>query len=407
MKIKPALKLSWISLIVILTIILTSCQEYSVFARIEPRIIVQMAGIDKDYDSRIYTFTVQYSMGQSSDESENKNSLKAISGEGANIYSAIRRVRSAVGKELFFSHNQMLILGESIFKGDITKVLREYLLYADKHSTVYVSGAHGKAEDLLTQTFEDESVTKNRLLSILEDSREIGLFPVYNIYEIFANSYSTSGSVFLPMLKIKETDVRAELKIQNTENAGTQKCDSTVPEPKIVPDGGYLLFCQTNKTCGDRTSHFLEEKYTSGIALVNNSGNNISFDFWYDEEFHSLELLKSKTKIRHYFDNTNNSEYERLVFQINFSANIDSSYSPEQKLEKLKEPAALVIQNRIQTSLEFIAGLGGDLIGLEDVVKHHDFSLWQRVTESGDNSIIWQDYLRNSEFVVNVELEIV
>jgi len=177
-----------ISLCLLFLTTLTGCEAHTPFVRIEERIMVQLVGIDiEDGD---YVISVQFSMGKTSDGGKTENDLKTITGTGANMYSALRDARASVGKDFFFSHNQALFLGEDVIKNNAAEAIEGYLNYCDNYSLALVAGVYGKAEALLSLTYKDEYTGKNKLRLILENASDIGIYPVYSIYEVLIDAYS-------------------------------------------------------------------------------------------------------------------------------------------------------------------------------------------------------------------------
>ena len=156
------MKKTLIVFLAILSLMLTTgCDSYAPFVRLEERIMVQLVGIDWEDD--IYTVSMQFCMGKTSDGGKNENDIKTAKGEGVSLYAAIRKIRETVGKEVFCPHNQLVILGEGAIKNNAVHIMEDYFDYCYSHATAYVAGVSGKAEDMVAITYSDEYAEKKNI----------------------------------------------------------------------------------------------------------------------------------------------------------------------------------------------------------------------------------------------------
>jgi spore germination protein KC len=381
---KPVARFTTVGLVAgaaTIAFLMTGCEDYAAFTRSEQRVIVQLTGID--YEDDMYTVSVQFITGGSSDEGQDTNAAKTVSAQGRNIYSAIRQVQSDIGMELFFGHNQLVLLGEGVFTndgGNAISALEGYFTHTGEHMTAYVAGAFGTAENVLSQTYTKEISPGNRLLLILKNAKTAGVFPVYSIYETLNNTYSTSCTFFLPMLKVEKTETDG------------LTAESATSDPKIVPFGGAILL-------NGRFVALSDYEQSAGLSLLANTSVKPGVEFSDDDDnSHTLEKFKARTHITPYYN------ADGLAFHVAFSAIVDKSYSHYQDIEELKEPATVAIEELIRRGLETFTDFGGDIIGLEDTLRYHEFAAWRELASSQES---WQNAIRNAEFTISVKLTII
>jgi hypothetical protein len=397
-----------VGLIALVSVMLSGCEFYAPFVRLEQRIMVQLVGVD--YRDGEYTVSMQYSMGKTSDGSKSENDLATITGRGENLYSAVKQARSFAGKEFFFSHNQVLLLGRGVIEDDDpVTVIKRYLLYCDDHSTAYVAGAHGTAEEIISLTYKDEYAEKNKIKIIIESANNTGFFPAYKIHEVIMASYSTSTACFIPMLRVvndlsaKRASVGKENQAddENDENeegneessdesAGGVTDGADSGDPNVVPCGGVLLI-------DNKPALFMDERQCKGLSLLVNTSNISSVDFVHDGVSSSLELFKKNTKIRTSFDG------DFLQVCVKFAGAADRSYncileyiSNESALEVAQES----VKEKLRHTAETLMSLGGDLFHLEDNLKHSDYRAWLKVENE------WFDVMESALFTYEAEIRI-
>jgi spore germination protein KC len=375
-------------------ILLTSvgCNSYVPYIRLEQRIMVQLVGVD--YHDGEYKISLQFSMGRTSDGGRNENDLSTVTGHGKNLYSAVKDARSLAGKEFFFTHNQVLILGEEIIKNSPIKTIEEYLNYCDSHSTALVTGVFGKAEDVISLTYKDEYSDKNKIMLILENANTSGIYPAYMLYETLMNSKSTSGSCFIPMLRVVEdrTAQDGEGSSIANQNGEEESGESDSGQPNVIPYGGALII-------DNKLAKFMDARESKGLSMLVNSSIISSVDVEHDSEKLTFEIFKKRTKIFPRYNGDN------LVFHVKFSAIAEKSYnyifekkSHNQKHyeELMKEEILQYLHNTVTATI----AVSGDLISLEDSLKHCNYSLWTKVEDD------WREAIKNAEFVYSVKMKI-
>jgi spore germination protein KC len=377
---KPAAKITTVTLVAgvaAATMFLTSCSDFNAFSRTEQRMIVQLVGID--YDDGIYTVSVQCALGTSSGDADGEASsaVKSSSGSGRNIYAAIKQARTDMGMELFFGHNQVLLLGEGVLANNAVAAIEGYLNHASFYTTPLIAGVNGRAEEVLTLSYRHEATPRNRILTILKNANNTGVFPTYTIHESLHFAYSTSGSFFLPILQV--------------ENEGIPDEDTPLSDPIIAPFGGALIIDGV-------AAAFIDGEHCAGLSLLANNAQIPGIDFTNGDTSHTLEIFKTRTRISPRFSEG------VLTVVINFTAVTDKSYSCEQNLEELLIPAADAAAERLRSTAIFVSESGGDLFAIEDTLKHRDFALWQELTADRES---WREIIRSVRFEINVNLTII
>jgi len=360
--------------------------------------MVQLIGVDWYDDDpqygEVYKVSMQFSMGKTSDGGKTDNDLSTVTGTGPNLYSAVKEARSVAAKEFFFTHNQVLILGEQVIKNNPITTLEQYLDYCDDHSTALVAGCYGKAEEIIALTYKDEYSDKNKIKLILENANNTALFPAYAIYETLMGAYSESESCFIPMLKVEDDRSASSGKSSGKSSegeSGDEGSDGGVGagSPNAAPAGGAVII-------SDKAAFFMNEEQCKGLSLLVNTSDIANVKFLHEDFVYSLEIFKKKTKIIPRFDG------EKLVFHVKFSAFADRGHNPimetcdRDEFERLSQEAIVA---KLKDAVEATVRIGGDVILLEDSVKHYDYSAWLKVEDD------WYEAMKNAEFVYSAKIK--
>jgi hypothetical protein len=381
-------------------------------------------------------------MGKTSDGSKTENDLKTITGTGSTLYLAVEDAQANVGKDLFFSHNQVLFLGEEVIKsGNTTQIIEEYLNYCDYHSKAYIAGVYGNAQDLVSLAYKDEYTAKNKLLLVLENANHKGIFPVYTIYETLMSSYSSCGSYFIPMLRKEEAsggesgsdsgestgggssgesgsgsgsksgggsgsksggDSGGESGGDSGgESGGGESGDGSTDLPdknKIFPDGGAVI--AKNSFAG-----FIDKRKSEGLSLIMNTPHLSSVEIVYNDVNYTVNLFITKTKVIPKLGS------ENLEFEINFSATVDkafnrylsdsdSRFDHNANIDDFKKMIQESVQAKISEIIEPITGMGLDLFDFEGKLRHRNSREWLKVDD-------WSAALKNAGFTYKMDIKII
>ena len=388
-----------VSLILVSMSFLVGCKDYSPFVRFEQRIMVQLFGIDWEED--MYTVSIQFSMGTSSNAMETENDLKTITGKGVSLYAAIRDAQESVGKEFFFTHTQVVFLGEGVLNNDVIKALEDYLYYCDELCTAYVAGTYGKAEDILALTYKDEYSAKNKLFLVLENAKSIGVYPVYTIYETQINAYNKSESCFVPMIRVEESSGNENDGGAGEESGSNATGDNKNSEhPKVLTDGGALVI-------NGKVAAYMNETKCEGLSLFINACDTSSIEFLSECDrtgvaVYSLKTLNKKTKIIPSYNGKN------LTFNIRFTAKVDNASNHvincaviDNNTDTFRIPAENMIELKMRDCVDLSTKLGCDIFNLEDILKHYDYSSWLKVEDD------WQEMLKNAVYTYHVDIRII
>jgi len=382
----------------------SGCSSTIPYIKLEQRVIIQAMGVD--YEEGVYTATMQYSTNEKPDASGG-GEVKIIKGMGVNLYAAIAQARNSEGEHLFFMQNQILLLGMSVIENNAaTETIRQYLEYCDRLPDAIVAGCYSKAEDVISMKDEEQRPMRNKFRIIMETAERTGVFPNEKIHEAMTTYTDKSESFYLPMLKLVSAETSGEKEGQSEDKKGAgggenggnggsggggSDEDKGGEKKKIVPYGGALI-------AGGKFAAIMDAEASAGLTILLNRAHTANVTFRIDDTNYSIELYDINCSIKPKRDG------DTLTFTVKVKAKADRSFNRVlfengDKVAKLEEAAKNAIIYRLKQSVEQSAAEhGGDILMLEENLRHYSYNAWIKTEDD------WANALKNAVYKFEVRL---
>ncbi|MBQ8789832.1 MAG: Ger(x)C family spore germination protein [Ruminiclostridium sp.] len=361
-KISIALMLS-----LVLSLSLSGCVRY---VELSDRAIVQALGIDYIPDRNIYRISMQY-FSQTSEGGQNQidktqpNVLKSV-GEGDSILTAAKNASILSGKDLLLSENRLIIIGSKLCNEDLSRTLQFFISNYHSHPKTYVCAAENTAEELIDIRFKEGYVSSQRLINLIENASSEGHTVADYAYQIMSSLCNSTGSAYLPKLKISEqkTDGTVPKESGEGQKGGGEEQET---EKTIVLDGGVVF-------SGKRKSGIIDSDAATGLQFLSNRMAEYSVTVNTEDYNRStITLFSVRTAITPGFN-----EESELYFDISVTADgrfderggisetdtekiISVKARAEQEVTALMEEAVMQIRDNCHS----------DIFGLEKALRHH------------------------------------
>lgn len=343
------------------------------------RIIVQALGIDGGNGD--YTVTLQYyhmggSGGQNQIDASQTNVLTA-SGKGGSIYAALEEAGINSGRSLLYGENRVIILGKSVCEEPLDTTLSFFTSDYQCNPDIMVVTADEKASDILSVKYKEGIVSTENIEYMLKNADKEGFVTRMGMYEIMTDMQNRTQSVCLPRLAVVES--------------GTD----TTEDGKQVHIIGGTLFRE------GKFAALTDISEMSGIAFLRNEVENASVTTEVSGRDTAIGLFDSGTSVRFAIED------KKPVFIVNVTAKgrfyeNHTSLTDVTETAEIEKKVAQTLGKRIKSAAEKMANeYGADAFRLENLVRHNDYSDWIRVEDE------WEEVLKNCEFRVNCEIEIV
>ena len=303
--------------------------------------------------------------------------------EGSTAEEALTKLVLLTGKEPVYSHNRILLIGESICQdGTIGQAVDFFTRSFQPRANVLLTAAKGSARELLSANFSDGVIPAQISEDILEAGEENGLGVTVRLFE-FLNRYSDPYlAEYLPILQIREDEDRATVTAGGT---------------LITKNGVFHSVLDEQET---QIFLLLQQKITNGTITAETEG--IPF---------SLSIIRTKPELLLSLQN------QRPVLLVKLNCVCDLSeytYLPDgtqaQTLQVIADTAKQTLQSRCAAFLERILNQDGlDLFLLHNRFVKQEPS-FAKTSLSADDSETqgaqWQSFLQTAAIQYDIELEI-
>lgn len=273
---------------IILILVLCGCWDVKYLDQLT---VVMAIGMDEDPDKPGHVVvTLQVVVPSQVSDSQNGGGAGSIpvttyTGKGKTLIDTVRSMNSQTSRRLFFSHNQVLIIGEKLARKGIGTMFdlidRDTEIRTDFEILV---AKNGTAADILTTLTTMEKI------------------PVKQMYEMVRTYNKMQGVTYpvkaLDFIRSLDSDKQQpaagsiEL-IGDAEEAQKKDNIEQIKPANYLKLGGMAIF-KDGKLVG-----FLNEQDSLGLTIIKKKMNRSQIDIPLDgEDVVSLGVLRSKTKVK-------------------------------------------------------------------------------------------------------------
>ncbi|WP_147532775.1 Ger(x)C family spore germination protein [Bacillus marasmi] len=338
----------------------------------ELALVVAMS-IDKgDAGYEITAQVVEPSEVASQKGGSGRTPVTTYSEKGQYIFEAIRRMTTISPRKLYFSHLQMLVVGEELAKEGISKPLEMLTRDPEFRKDFYIVVSKDiKAKDVLENLTSLEKIPANKLHASLESS-ESAWAPTVAVQmdELIADITAAGKNAVLTGITIKG----------NVDKAATMD-NVTRIEPYARLQYKNIAVFKTDKLVG-----WLNEKESKGLNYITDNVTNTVGDIpCPDGKSLVIEIVRSKSKVSGKVINGK----PNIDIKINAEANIGEvacriNLTNPESIKKLEKAVNMVNEDIITSSIKKAQELGVDIYGFGEVIHRADPKAWKKLKNNWD-----------------------
>jgi len=375
-------------LLMILTIFLSGCWSKR---ELNELAIVAALGIDKvDNEFDITVQVVIPGEISSKQPTSGRSPVITYHSKGATVFEAIRKMTTLTARKLYFSHLQIVVLGDELAREGIGKPLDLISRDHEFRNDFDVIVAHdATAEEVLNVLTPIEKVPATKLLNSLRTSEKSwGTTQSINIDEIINTLNSKENSV-----------VMSAIEIQGDKNVGMEQTNvKRSKSPVLLKYAGLAVF-KEGKLIGlltedeSRSLGFLRDKIDSTIEILAcPKGGTLS-----------TEITHSKTKIKGKFEN--GAPKIKVFIDVNqnvgeVECNID--LTKEKSIHYINKKTEEIIKKRIDKTISTIQqNYRVDVFGFGEALHRTNPKEWKKIKK--DWLTIFQELPVKVEVHVNTQ----
>ncbi|HBN83404.1 MAG TPA: hypothetical protein DDZ89_06120, partial [Clostridiales bacterium] len=311
--------------------------------------LVQLMTIDKCEKTGQIEVSVISKVGKNSGGTgdSDKETINAISGVGHTVFEAVRKLKSHSDKMIYFSHVEYFIIGEGAAADSFEKYFDVISRDPELRLTPKVYIAKGcMAKDLVFDTVSPEKYIIDRLKTMGDDEKVLGVTSEVSIIEVMNMLVTPNVATVIPALERKEIH--------------DEKSSTKLPEYDVVT-AGYAMI-KNFKLCGyidsslSRGHNFIVGKLSSTPISVKD----------FTGQYVALELISAKTKVKGHFKGKRLTgvTIETLVYSNVEEQHSSANIFTEESVVDLGDKQAKIIAEEMEKVIELSQEIEIDCIEL-------------------------------------------
>ncbi|AAK76765.1 spore germination protein KC/spore germination protein [Clostridium acetobutylicum] len=367
---------------ILIAVNLTSCIDSRELNKLA---IVLAVGIDKLENCDDTEMTIQLaklssnksgsiSSGGSAPSANNVTLNLTETGNG--LGKIVKTFNRKLDRQLFFSHNQVIVLGESAAKSGIAKYLDFFMRYRETRLLVWLLITKSKVKDILSVPPNMEDTQGRNLAELISEQKEVSEIPAINLKDFTERIMSKTSAPIIPIVEISTNNSAGTKALRLTSTAVFKK-------DKMI---GTLDSQQT------RGLLWALNKVKTGVVPVNLPGYKGTIDV---ETIHSKGKIAAKLKDNKLIMKINIKQEGNLLEQ-NSSENL-ATPDNFKVIEKAEEET---IKKQIEAAILKSRDLNADIFGFGDAIYRRHPKYFKKIEPQ------WNKTFKNLNIEVNVNCKL-
>ena len=315
-----------IIILILITLTLTGCNTN--YNSLNDLGIISSLIIDKEDDK----YKVNIEIYKETKESSKKESY-FVSGKGKHLKDALDNASLVVGKTLYFTHINAIIVSRDVIDGNIETIFNYLSRRIDLNSNYYIL-VSDDVDKLIKSKDKDNPILGEKIKNITELSSNNGAILKYDFLEKLYNYVNPKIDVVLNKV--------------STSN------------DKIKIDKSYFFDNEDIKGT-------LNQEETKLVNLFNNN-NNILLDFKLDDKYYILKIDESNLKIK---------SKDKISFDFDIIANLDSvdedfDLTKSSVITKLNKNASTSLEKKYKKLINKLIENNSDILRINYTIYKHN-----------------------------------
>ncbi len=372
----------WLALVLIVMVTMTTCGCWS-RRELDTLGVVMGMGIDRAKEDGKISLTIQILKPAEAKKGTTGEGVWTITSSGYTVFDAFRNATMQSERELFLSHNKVIVIGEELARAGIAPLVDFLDRAHEPRRLSYFVIAKGEAKDIILAEHEQESIPAKAIENMIKLYGDTSMAASVNLHE------------FLKMLASKTTDPIAS-RIELIGAEGMEREEDSQKRLRLTGAAAFL----SDKLVGwlnrseTRGFNWIVGKVKSGIIVVKSPID--------ESQYVSIEIIRASSKIIPEIQDGKVSVTVKINQEGNFKEQMSNVNLTQPELfSSLERRQAEVIRNEIDAVLQKAQKeWGADIFGFGEAVRREFPKVWKGLEER------WHDEFQNVEVRVQVDAKL-
>ncbi|SMC90114.1 Ger(x)C family spore germination protein [Papillibacter cinnamivorans] len=292
---------------------------------------------------------------------------------GTGSFDIIREFTHVSSRKLYFTHNQIIVIGENLARSGIRNTLDMLSRNHEARMNVYMLVAKGSAKDVLNLKPELGEVPAMEIAQLMEAQKNTSHTPDTFFYEVTFSLVSKTAAFVIPTVEIGDSAGR-----------------------KVLIVSGSAVF-KTDKMVGE-----LNEKETRGLLWVTDDIGSGIIEIAVQGVTAELEIIRSNCKITPEIGADGSVKIKlKITEESDFGSQTGSvNLLTMENIQRMEEAQAQEIRKEIEMVLEKTRTLNADIFGFGEALHRKYPHQWESMEAE------WNEIFKALDVEIEVETKI-
>ena len=320
--------------------------------------IVHAIGIDKaddGFELSLQVFRVS-SAGSQTPIDSSKTNVEIISAKGKTIANAVELCENQLGKEMFFGHNQLLVINKKV--DDIYSCLNYFINNDDAYIGMIVAATEKSSKDIISADISSGTVAAETMKKIFDISKKDGYSIDSRFFKVVSDYIDTDGTMVLPLI-----EKRSQAIADKSKESGEPAQDSLeIKKAILVNNSKFSKVLDIDEVFG--INYFL-----GGIEDA-----DITVNTSYGTESVTLKSIKEKAEVSEKDDGV------KIEKNITVGITLEKEESKEHR-DEIKQEVEKKVTEYINKAVEKTLKQDlSDVLEITTLIRQRDYNLYKKLT---------------------------
>ncbi|WP_341280863.1 Ger(x)C family spore germination protein [Paenibacillus sp. FSL H8-0537] len=314
--------------------------------------------------------------------------VNVFSTEAESIRKAIGDASREMSRKLYFAHNQIIVISDTVAKKGISPLLEIYMRNTDARETVSMFIAKGKARKLIEQLLPVEKIPGTAVQRLVEnEAASSSVYPDMTMYRILLDLLGPAQATGIPQLMI----------------SGAKQPLSSVDNLKETYTRAKIKLGELGVISGDKLKGWLTPDEAAGVMWLSDKVKRTTLEFDCtnkgEPKDSSIIIGGAKTSLK-----PEQRSDGRWIMNISVKANgtlleytCPNDLQKPELLKQEEQKIAEEIKNKMETSWKAVSRLRTDIVGFGKAISSKYPKQWKQMQKD------WNEEF--PETVLNIDVK--